>query len=271
MESYDCLMKFDDSLYKFIFSPIIEDKFSITIMNESHDIWSLDADMTKMIDFNKNWKKFEIFEIKEIILDCIKSHKYIVKIVGNKIMFTFKIPIGFKEFDLNLELKFIDKKDIEITKDEDKNNIIQKEKETIKINKQFQVILKEVFNENKKNYINEFTESGNLKLNFSSHVKFILNITLNLEKKEYYFPEIPIYNSCYNEDLQEETEKEKLIYFMKFPFVRHSMSTGKSLEKNLKIKFISRLYCGDNKIIVRGYSSNNRVDFNFISLIAKVY
>lgn len=106
---FDCVIKHEKIIYKVKITNIEEDKLILFLKNENEELWSLEADLTKFIDLDKNWKKFEIPEIPELIIDCLKSSQYIANITDGNFHFIFNNLIAKKEAKLNLKLPQIAK------------------------------------------------------------------------------------------------------------------------------------------------------------------
>jgi len=82
---------------------------------------------------DKYWKKFEITEIKDVILDCLKNSDYIAKIEDKYFYFKFKTKIANIITKLCIKLNLVEKIGNERNTDDYKYSLLLKEIKNLKL------------------------------------------------------------------------------------------------------------------------------------------
>jgi hypothetical protein len=162
----DLLLKIDNSVYRInVKSTFIgeNENLNVCLKDEGSKVWSLDADLTTLIDLDKNWKKFDISEIKDLVLECVKSSKYSVNFNDKAAHIKLKTIFASKEVELNLKLNLKEEKENDKTTESEILALL-KRIELLETKKKFQLIFRPG------HHGWGFKFEGNLELKFTSDV-----------------------------------------------------------------------------------------------------
>lgn len=229
---------------------------NLSLKDEGLKEWNLDADLTHLIDLDKNWKKFEIDEIKELIQDCLKNSKYSVNFTDSAAYMKLKTNLANKEIELTLKLNLKQEKETDETPDSTISALL-KRIEFLEKKKKFQVIWLPEYDSWKLSGV------GYLELKMSSDVQFKVDCSFSNRGKGglgVYF-----YLSCYNEDLKELTYDKKVVY--KRYNDRDVLGSG---GETINFNFVLRLTSGRNKITFESNDTTSQCSYHNLNVIAKI-
>lgn len=261
-EDYQHLLKISGKVYKFTLSSLQNEALLFRMSSEDKDTYNLQADLTNLIDMDSNWKRFDSQEeVKELFVDCLSTDKYKINFVDDHAVFELKTIFIKKEavFTLKLKKEIPEKK--ETTDGDLKEEIcilsskLENLEKQLYRGKRFQLIHEALVNEY------EFKKSEVIQLDYSTDVQF--NVNLFIYEVEGCSGEWVYINfSCYNEDLKEETAKDKKVGAF------HCYNKQQHCGKSYNFKFIHRLSCGKNRIEF-SFSKASKMLYHGINVIAK--